>query len=420
MSTDTTLEPDAAWRDQGPGGTTSADRAAVRVRFEAFDGRRVVVKQARGAGRVALRRESAVLRSIAGPDLVRHVELREDDDLTELVLLDAGAPSLAAVMNDPATSPAGSLHLLADACEAVARLHARGWAHGRISQDHILTTRRGRIRLCSLSHAEPIDVDPAAATHDRVALLRTVDLWTQTRPTGHGRLRSARRRMVARRVRRRTHRLVDDPDPLVLARILRRAAGLKRSTRPSTARASGRSSRPRVLIVLAATVAAAVLAFGALRSWPPSQPAERSATPPAPSPATAPLSATTVVAEPAETCADVDARRPDTDGDGCGDLVSVDGEIVAVNGMRYRVGAPGDVIAVGDWDCDGTATVLALRPSTGEIHHFPTWADPGAPATGQLIDIVPGARDLRPSDALCGRARLRLTDGSEVTTGAAP
>lgn len=43
----------------------------------------------------------------------------------------------------------------------------------------------------------------------------------------------------------------------------------------------------------------------------------------------------------------------------------------------YRLGRPGDVVVVGDWDCDGIATPGLYRPSTGEALQYDSW-DPGA------------------------------------------
>lgn len=64
---------------------------------------------------------------------------------------------------------------------------------------------------------------------------------------------------------------------------------------------------------------------------------------------------------------------------------------------RFRIGAPGDELLLGDWDCDGTDTDTAgiYRPATGETFLFDGWAEdrvlvarPGdvlAPATSPTI-----------------------------------
>jgi hypothetical protein len=42
--------------------------------------------------------------------------------------------------------------------------------------------------------------------------------------------------------------------------------------------------------------------------------------------------------------------------------------------VRYRIGAPGDALVVGDWDCDGVETPGLYRPATGETFLFDDWA----------------------------------------------
>ena len=84
-------------------------------------------------------------------------------------------------------------------------------------------------------------------------------------------------------------------------------------------------------------------------------------------------------------------ERRDVDGDGCPEAVRIDGAQVVVDGARYDVGAPGDAVAVADWDCDGTDTPAVVRPSTGDVFVFDAWATAEAPMPGRLLDRVPGA-----------------------------
>lgn len=49
-----------------------------------------------------------------------------------------------------------------------------------------------------------------------------------------------------------------------------------------------------------------------------------------------------------------------------------DGEV-----LRYQLGEPGDVLLVGDWDCDGAQTPGLYRPSSGEVFLFDGFAGPG-------------------------------------------
>jgi tRNA A-37 threonylcarbamoyl transferase component Bud32 len=67
----------------------------------------------------------------------------------------------------------------------------------------------------------------------------------------------------------------------------------------------------------------------------------------------------------------------DPDGDGCPSPVSVADGAVDVGGVRYAVGEPGDLLGVGDWDCDGAATVALVERASGRVFLFDRWAGPG-------------------------------------------
>ena len=47
-------------------------------------------------------------------------------------------------------------------------------------------------------------------------------------------------------------------------------------------------------------------------------------------------------------------------------------------GRRYAIGAEGDLVVIGDWDCDGEATPAIARTSTGHVVLFDRWPSPGA------------------------------------------
>lgn len=78
-------------------------------------------------------------------------------------------------------------------------------------------------------------------------------------------------------------------------------------------------------------------------------------------------------AAPSATPGCLEAGRHDVDGDGCSDDVVIEEGGVVVDGARYAVGQPGDELAVGDWDCDGTATLALVRAGTGEVWLFARW-----------------------------------------------
>ena len=72
-----------------------------------------------------------------------------------------------------------------------------------------------------------------------------------------------------------------------------------------------------------------------------------------------------------------------------GEPVEVVGNEVRSGGHRWTVGGPGDLVAVGDWDCDGTPTPALVRLSTGRLHVFTEWAEEGAESVAIAGPEVP-------------------------------
>jgi hypothetical protein len=90
------------------------------------------------------------------------------------------------------------------------------------------------------------------------------------------------------------------------------------------------------------------------------------------------------------------------------EAVEVVGREVRRAGERWEVGAEGDVVVVGDWDCDRLPTPAVLRPSTGAVAVFDTWSATGAART---VTTIAGASTLRPG-ATCGEASIVTADGA--------
>lgn len=388
-----TLEPDQLRNVTGPDASQPRPACTGRIERRRDDQGGLVVKRARSGDRADLRREAEVMRAVADTPLVRLVELRDLPDVTELVLRDTGGPSLAASLRDPETRPSVALDRLAAACEAVARLHAAGWAHGRISTDHVVLTPRGRVRLCSLRAAQPIDLDPATARRDRVALLRMVDDWALPGATGRPPT-DLRSRMVRARLARHTRRLPDDPDPLVLARILRRCR-----------------SRPRPGMWAVAISAVVAVTVGLAATQVPRRVTAHSGA------GTATSRDVSTTASPTTASCDATVEgtgivKVDIDGDGCPEAVTTAGNVVTVGSRRFRVGSAGDVVAVGDWDCDGRATAAVLHPSSGEVHTFGDWATDARSAASTAVGTVDGAVSIAAVPTGCGPPVATLSDGT--------
>ena len=94
-----------------------------------------------------------------------------------------------------------------------------------------------------------------------------------------------------------------------------------------------------------------------------------------------------------------------------GEPVEVSGTEVRVGGARWQVGAAGDLVAVGDWDCDGTPTPAVVRPSTGRLYLFDGWATDAADTIAVAGPPVPqGSTSLEAAG--CGVAEVRTRDGA--------
>lgn len=83
--------------------------------------------------------------------------------------------------------------------------------------------------------------------------------------------------------------------------------------------------------------------------------------------------------------------RADLDGDGCDTAVSWRGNVAEAAGVRYHLGRPGDVLLLGDWDCDRRDTPALYRPVTGQVFIFPAWADQGPALAGTDAGRHPAA-----------------------------
>lgn len=123
--------------------------------------------------------------------------------------------------------------------------------------------------------------------------------------------------------------------------------------------------------------------------------------------------ATRPPANPAS-CPSVGAPAADVDGDGCPEALTVSGATVDAGVARWTLGEAGDLVAVGDWDCDGEATAALLRPSSGDVFLFSTWAALDAPVTVTPTRRVGGAAAIRAepigaSDAAAGEADASAT-----------
>ena len=101
----------------------------------------------------------------------------------------------------------------------------------------------------------------------------------------------------------------------------------------------------------------------------------------------------------------------DVTGDGCAEEVHVATGFVSVDGARYPVGEAGDQVAVGDWDCDGVATVALVQPN-GRVYIFDTWPQE-TPLVGRLVaDLTPPVQLADVSRGACNELLVRYAGGT--------
>ena len=84
-------------------------------------------------------------------------------------------------------------------------------------------------------------------------------------------------------------------------------------------------------------------------------------------------------------------------------------------GRRYAVGAVGDFVATGDWDCDGEPTASIVRPSTGDVVVFDGWPGPGETISLPVrwkVDSATGAEAV--PHGPCDLLRVYTTGGSQL------
>lgn len=405
------------------------------------DGRAVVIKQATGDGDVArLAREAALLRAAAHPGVVELLAERTVAGGGREVMLALAGTRTAADLRVPLLSVAG---LIAALATTVADLHALGIAHGRIRADHVVIDAGGRPVLCGFGEAvrfEPGDgaaaVLPTAVDVAWVgALLRrllTADsesdvAWS---PIPERRF-SLRDRWAAHTQRAllnvADHATADDPATRPSARALATAvlAALPEARLPDAASGTDEAALPppsvpwprRSLdvlrrcrsrgpvggrrasaIIVAVGLAAAVFAGAALlrpdtttASPPPASPPTRSELP---SRAGSTPATGTAAAARSPRCPEPmpgGAVLADHDGDGCPSSIVLSPGTVAVDGVRFSVGGPADLLAIGDWNCDGRATVALVEHDSGRVYLFADWAGAGHDISVPPVTTVPRA-----------------------------
>ena len=412
--------------------------AAVTV--SRSEGGLIAIKQVPAERAADVQREADLLRRLDHPGLVRFVDIVETADggralHTEFVNSDTWA---SRPLTDPVDRAAGTAALAA----VVADLHQLGVAHLQLTPAHVLHGENDLPVLCGLTSAA--EATPENRHTDLAAL---ADLCHDP-ALGRGAL-SGKLFLLADAAREGT----------LSARELASRLDLLATRRPTGSmpvRVAGggvleglrRRCRPKPLLRVGAVVVAVFAAFviGA-RSGDPEPP------PAAPTPAQDetlgevagasqdrfdeydPVDATGPVAE----AEPVSERNPIAESGLVSerDLIAEPGPValpdpiaepgqIAVSvreaaaviehgGRRYAIGATGDFVETGDWDCDGQVTAAIVRPSTGGVVLFDAWPGPGETISLPVrwsVDSPTGADAV--AHGQCDLLRVYTTAGSKL------
>ena len=94
---------------------------------------------------------------------------------------------------------------------------------------------------------------------------------------------------------------------------------------------------------------------------------------------------------------------------------------MSVGAARFRVGATGDRLAVGDWTCDGKVNVAVVRPRTGEVFVFSTWAQRERSVTVAPTAVIPDvSAPVEATPTQCGPLQVKAGDRTVTVPVPAP
>lgn len=105
---------------------------------------------------------------------------------------------------------------------------------------------------------------------------------------------------------------------------------------------------------------------------------------------------------------------PDLDQDGCPEAIVMDGRTATIGAVAIVLGQEGDLVAVGDSNCDGVATPVLLRPATGEVFRFDQWTTQD-PVVINASTVVIGGASITAAPGDCPEIVVRTKDGRDIT-----
>ncbi|MBI1845035.1 MAG: hypothetical protein HYR89_10575 [Actinobacteria bacterium] len=394
---------------------------SVTTHVATVEQRAVFIKRASpGASAARLAHEAEMLAHAAGHGVVEMVEFLSDADGAALVTCFVGGGTLAELACRGRVDPEVVANVAATLCETLASAHDRGLVHGRVSAEHVLAPASVSPVLCGWAEAAVIGGSishvPSRATSygkaerdDLVGVARLViEMLGESTGVLARQLRAVARRVPPETASGRgagTHLSMATMAGAFRALVPAEAASQGAGTIPATVllgRAihgkpdvGGRRSRSAVcgwrrfdrgsirgtpLGLAGVAVLLVALVVGVFHELATSEdPASLS-------------SGTPVGAD--ECGSEMPSTRllADVDGDGCVEPIRLEGGIARAGGVSWRIGAEGDLVVIGDWNGDGTATPGLVRSTTGEVWIFQGWARHGEQLVARRVATQPIAR----------------------------
>jgi hypothetical protein len=402
----------------------------------------------------SIRLQAALLAEARHPGVIDLVGVEGSADRPVLVTALVDGPTLAVPMELSVEEIGG---VVAGLASTLADLHDLGIVHGAVAPEHVLLGPDGRPVLCGFGSAARVGETGPAGDQERHpsedvaalgrllrrlstgpearALRRIADSATADDPAARPSARAMSAEIAAAvpgaRLPGRPTGAVDGAPTLPDLRSLlsgaradrRRPGGRRARPAPSDeaespapgARASLRQLPVRSGAMVGAVGAVAGAALLVLAPW--ASPAAKDRDPiivPVTVPTTpssvvptsrAPVTSASVAptsmlqAVPAGCPAPTSVLVADIDGDGCLDALRYADGVLEAAGLRWSLGQAGDQLATGDWSCRGTRTVVLLRPSTGQVFRFESWAvGVNDSITGSAVATVPGGQAVRAAD----------------------
>ena len=365
-----------------------------------------------------IRHEAQLLKRLEHPGIVQLVDFIKGPSV-ELYLGFVGPDSWAT--QPPATS-AELVEALASAASTVADLHNLGTVHGALRPEHVLVAPDKRPVLCGL--ADATTSTEAGCARDLAELAGLIDHLAVACEDKERRQLNA----LARRAERGSVTASD-----LTAELDRLHGGPRKLSKRRSLPAIPRPSK-RASVTAAAVLGVALLGWtvlkpeGSATSTPelstvltstglagaePTSTVLTSTEPTNAVPTSTVLNSTGTVPETTNAAAITAADTTSS----VGNHSQIDDDnrlIIAHQGRRYGVGQLGDIALLGDWTCDGNATLALLQPSTEVIAVFANWPAPSQRLEADFVTVLEGATGLR-NDPSGGCDQLRVTHAGGST-----